>query len=343
MEADMAAMQQQVQQLEAEHAALQLKHQVLQAAITASDEVLSQMAALQVNPPTAATTITTSSSSNSIAGLGASSDDAAEALNTALVAVQGSSTHPGDADWAAVVRLVEYELQRNATLAQQQAQQRSQNAAIAAAQRQKAYVSGTMEHIAQGLRLPANGQNQFRSNSPVSPTAHSSSSGYASFPHGVADLLHLAQLQRSTHEPAGAASSGQALMLHLETGESAEVPRDFWGTVAQQIPAPSSRQQRQLEALWEVYSAALGRLAQDREQLMTQLSAGPVDFEGGLRVAAAVESYASRARATTLTYEWALQGMLTSEQVAKMCMMCWPVLPAVGAVVSNMLGRGDAV
>jgi hypothetical protein len=341
MEADIASMQQQVQQLEAEHAAVQLKHTVLQAAVTASDEVLSQMAALQVHPPTAATTRTTSSSSSdSVTCLGASTDDVVKALDSALVAVQGSGTHPRDADWAEVLKRVEYQLHCNAAAAQQQAQQRSNIAAVAASQRQKAYVSGTVDHINQGLRLPANGQNQCSS---VSPAAHSSSSGYAAFPLDIADLLHLAQLQRSTHEDHGAASSGYALMLHLETGESAEVPRDFWGAVAQQIPAPSSQQLRKLKALWEVYSAALGSLVQDREQLLTQLFAGTVSFDGSLRIAAAAESYASRARAITLTYEWALQGMLTTEQVAKMCVTCWPIPPAVGAVVSNMLGRGDSV
>jgi hypothetical protein len=346
MAADIASMQQQVQQLEAERAALQLKHKVLQAAFAASDEVLNQMAALQVHPPTAATTKTTSSSSSSsTTGLGASTNDMVEALDSALVVVQGSGTDVRDVDWAEVMKRVEYKLQCNAAAAQQQAQQHSNNAAVAAAQRQKNYVFGTVQHVNHGLQLPANSQNQCSSTSPVSSAVHSSSSssGYAAFPHGIADLLHLAQLQRSTHEPAGAVSSGQALMLHLETGESAEVPRSFWSAVAQQIPAPSSRQLRKLEALWEVYHVALDGLAQDREQLLTQLSDGVVGFKSSLRIAAAVEAYASRARAITLTYEWALQGMLTNEQVAKMCVTCWPVLPAVGAVVSNMLGRRDPV
>jgi hypothetical protein len=344
MEADIEAMQQQVQQLEEERAALELKHQVLQAAITASDEVLSQMAALQVHPPTAANSITTSSSSNSSTGLGASSDDAAEALNSALVAVQANGTHPADAPWEAVLRHVEYELRRNATQAQQQAQQRSQAAAFAAARRQNAYVQSTAEHLAQGL-LPASAQNQHRSNSPVSPAAHSSSTGYAAFPHGVADLLHLAQLQRNSVESTNNVSNGYALMLDLQSGQSTELGRASWAGVAQQMPAASPRQQLQLQALWDVYNGALGRLAQDRQQLLTQLSAHPVGsagIEGSLRTAAAVESYASRARAITLTYEWALQGLLTSEQVAKMCMSCWPYMPAVGALVSHLLGRADA-
>jgi hypothetical protein len=346
MEADIAAMQEQVMQLEAEHAALQLKHQVLQAAITASDEVLSQMAALQLNTPTAVTSAVSGSDSSSHSALGASCDAAAAALDSALAAVQAgsgnsSSARPADADWASVVARVEYELQRSATLAQQQAQQRSNTDAIAAAGRYKAYVSGTAEHLAQGL-LPSAAQQQQRSASPVSPAANSSSSGFASFPLSVADLLQLAQLQRGLQEPAAATLSSQSFLLNLETGASAEVGPEVWANVAQQVPSPSANEQQQLQALLEVYGAALGRLAQDRQQLLeVQLSAGPAGagLEGSLKLAAAAEVYAARARAMTLSYEWALQSLLTDEQVAKMCMASWPYLPVVGAVVTSMLGE----
>uniref|UniRef100_A0A383VIW8 BZIP domain-containing protein n=1 Tax=Tetradesmus obliquus TaxID=3088 RepID=A0A383VIW8_TETOB len=341
MEADIAAMQEQVMQLEAEHAALQLKHQVLQAAIASSDEVLSQMASLQLHTPTAVT----SSTSSSTGSLGASCEAAAAALDSALAAVQGASSaaaHPGDANWAAVLARVEYELQRGATLSQQQAQQRSHTAAIAAAGRYKAYVSGTAEHLAQGL-LPSNAaQQQQRSASPASPAANSSSSGFAAFPLAIGDLLQLAQLQRGLQEPAGGPSCSHSVLLNLENGASVEVGRDFWENVAQQVPAPASpQQQQQLEALMEVYSAALGRLAQDRQQLAETLAAGSAGsgVEGGAGLAAAAEAYAARACAMTLSYEWALQGLLSNEQVAKMCMACWPYLPVVGAVVSSMLGQ----
>ncbi|KAF6263388.1 hypothetical protein COO60DRAFT_1458135 [Scenedesmus sp. NREL 46B-D3] len=273
MEAEIAAMQEQVVLLQAEQAALQLKHHVLQAAATASDEVLSHMAALQLNPPAGAASAGTSSSTT----------------------------------------------------------------------------SDGLEHLAQGL-LPAHAQQQ---RSCSSPATNSSSSGFPAFPLGIADLLQLAQLQRSLQEPtAAAASSGRACMLDLGAGVLVEVGRDFWAKVAQQVPAPSSQQQQQrLEATWEVYSAALGGLAQDRQQLLGQLSAGaagvdaasPAGIEGSLQLAAAVEQFASRARALTLTYEWALQGLLTDEQAAKMCVASWPYLPAVGAIVSSMLGRERAV
>jgi hypothetical protein len=351
MEADIAAMQEQVQQLEAEHAALQLKQQVLQAAITASDEVLSQMAALQLNTPTPVTSTVGNTNTSSSSGLGASADAAAAALDSALAAEQASGSSR-DVDWKSVLGCVEYELRRVSTLTQQQASQRAKVDGVAALNRYTAYVHGTMDHVAQGL-LSANAQQQQpRSASPMSPAAVSSSSGYAAFPLGIADLLKLAlvqhglqqqQQQQDPNAAAAAACSGSGVAMNLQSGATDKVGLDFWANVAQQVPAPASHeQQQQLEALLDVYGAALERLAQDRQPLMEQLSAGnasPAGVEGSLELAAAVDAYAARARGMTLSYEWTLQGLLTDEQVAKMSMASCPYLPAVSSVVSCMLKR----
>eukprot|EP00879_Flechtneria_rotunda_P003308 GHRR01003534.1.p1 GENE.GHRR01003534.1~~GHRR01003534.1.p1 ORF type:complete len:518 (+),score=215.88 GHRR01003534.1:1221-2774(+) len=395
METQVKAKLAQLAALQEENKILKHRHEALQSTIHIQDQTIAQLAALQLaDKATAAAAAAMNNATGTWADDRAHGDNNASnilggvlanlaAITTALTGATSSAAAAEQqvarlltADSSLAGTLPSQRVQRGSPNQLQHAQRAQQRSVPQLLDRYKAYVAAAAQQLNQlAAALQQQQPQEFPFGSAAPPAAVAAVEPLQAAAWGVILPTMPFKLEEFLALGNDEKISPALLAINLLTGARESIEPQIWRVVASQVVLRPTQADK-LTAAWQLYSASLDQMKQERVILMdrlkralatspdgfvtSQYSNGAaattasdlltnakllnsvLDINEYYDLSEAIDANMAREDGVMILFDYAIMCMLDEVQLAAVCVASWPCFPLMGSICAWLLGQGDS-